>query len=102
MRFLLPAVLAVALMTPANAQFISGGGYNPPTLGHELFLIVAGAVLGGFLGPLFQILDGWIGITPGMRQQKANYAVQREIAASLDILVRLQTSCGGAEDDKPH
>jgi hypothetical protein len=42
----------------------------PPPLasfGHELMLIVIGAVLGGFLGPAFQILDGWLGITPGIR-----------------------------------
>ena len=63
----------------------------PPlaSFGHELMLIVIGAVLGGFLGPLFQILDGWLGITPGIRQQKANYAVQREIAAPLETLVKM-------------
>jgi hypothetical protein len=60
-----------------------------PSFGHELMLIVIGAVLGGFLGPAFQILDGWLGITPGIRQQKANYAVQREIEAHLATLVKM-------------
>jgi hypothetical protein len=50
----------------ANAQFVSAGVSPPPTLAHELFLVLVGAVLGGFLGPLFQILDGWLGITPGV------------------------------------
>jgi hypothetical protein len=50
-------------------------------------LIVIGAVLGGLLGPIFMIVDGWIGMTPGAKQQKANYAVQREIAESLRTLV---------------
>lgn len=54
-----------------------------------MMLIVIGAVLGGFLGPAFQILDGWFGITPGIRQQRANYAVQREIEAHLATLVKM-------------
>jgi hypothetical protein len=75
----------------ANAQGIILP-YPPSqtTLGHELMLIVIGAVLGGFLGPVLTILDGWIGISPGVKQQKANYAVQRDIAASLRTLVTLQ------------
>jgi hypothetical protein len=68
-----------------------GMGPPPPTLGHELFLVLVGAVLGGFLGPILQMLDAWVGISPGAKQQKANYAVQRKIAASLDALVKAQT-----------
>jgi hypothetical protein len=51
-------------------------GYAPPgvSLGHELMLILIGAVFGGFLGPLLQILDGWLGISPGIKQQRANFA----------------------------
>jgi hypothetical protein len=86
-----PALLASVMSAQASAQPIGGGIPHQTTLGHELLLVLVGAVLGGFLGPLFQILDGWIGISPGVRQQKANYAVQREIAASLDALVRAQT-----------
>jgi hypothetical protein len=85
------ALLASLMSAQASAQPIGGGIPHQTTLGHELFLVLVGAVLGGFLGPLFQVLDGWIGISPGVRQQKANYAVQREIAASLDALVRAQT-----------
>jgi hypothetical protein len=54
-----------------------------------LMLIVIGVVFGGILGPAFQILDGWLGITPGIRQQKANYAVQREIEAHLATLAKM-------------
>jgi hypothetical protein len=72
-----------------NGLPFGGGAYIAPSFGHELMLIVIGAVLGGFLGPLFQILDGWFGITPGIRQQKANYAVQREIEAHLETLVKM-------------
>ena len=88
----LPMVLAIIVMSaPASAQIISSGGSAPPSLWHELMLILIGAVLGGFLGPLFQILDGWIGISPGVRQQKANYQVQRAIEAHLAVLVKQAT-----------
>ena len=84
------------------AQGISGGAATPPpTLQHELFLIVTGAVLGGALGPLFQIVDSWLGITPGSRSQRANYHVQREILRSLRELIKLQrhkTEDGGEAD----
>jgi hypothetical protein len=46
--------------------------------------------MGGMLGPIFQILDSAVGITPGARQMRANYEVQREIAASLRQLVTAQ------------
>jgi hypothetical protein len=83
----------ILLAAPVSAQFSSGGGgFPPPSFQHELTLIVVGAVLGGFLGPLLQILDAWIGITPGIKQQRANYAVQREIAAHLATLVKLTAS----------
>ena len=54
-------------------------------------LIVIGAVLGGFLGPILSMLDNAIGISSRAKQQKANYAVQREIAASLRTLVNRQS-----------
>ena len=98
----------ILIAAPGFAQF-SGGGVaiiGGPSFGHELMLIVIGAVLGGFLGPLFQILDGWLGITPGIRQQKANYAVQREIAAHLETLVKMASQNATetqtpARDDRP-
>jgi hypothetical protein len=86
--YLLVAFSLIVTVASANAQIISGGFTPPPSLKHELMLILIGAVLGGFLGPLFQILDSWIGISPGARQQKANYQVQREIAAHLAVLVK--------------
>jgi hypothetical protein len=86
--FSLSAALIVS--GPANSQMLSGGFPPQTSFGHELMLIVIGAVLGGFLGPLFMVLDGWFGISPGVKQQRANYAVQREIAASLRALVTLQ------------
>lgn len=82
---------ALIISGPTNSQTISGGFPPQTTFGHELMLIVIGAVLGGFLGPLFMVLDGWFGISPGVKQQKANYAVQREIAANLRTLVTLQS-----------
>jgi hypothetical protein len=82
---------ALIISGPANAQMISGVT-PPPTLEHELMLVLVGAVLGGFLGPVLMLVDGWIGVSPGVKQQKANYAVQREIAASLRTLVTLQTN----------
>ena len=63
---------AVLASVPGSAQMIGGGGPPPPTLGHELTLIVVGAVLGGALGPVFQLFDSLLGITPGARQQQAN------------------------------
>jgi hypothetical protein len=64
-----------------------------PSFGHELMLIVIsaglGGLLGGLLGPLLQMLDARFGISPGMKQQKANYEVQREIAAHLATLVKM-------------
>src|SRR6266446_5922151 len=83
---------ALIISGPANTQIISGGIPPQPTFWHELMLIVIGAVLGGFLGPVLMMLDGAIGISPGAKQQKANYTVQREIAASLRTLVTLQAN----------
>ncbi len=93
--------LAAALIIsgPANAQIVSGGIPPQPTLGHELMLVLVGAVLGGFLGPLLMLVDGWIGISPGVKQQKANYAVQREIAESLRTLVTPQAQA--QDEGKP-
>lgn len=91
-RHVLSALATIMAVVPvANAQSISAGAQPPPALSHELFLVLVGAVLGGFLGPLLQMLDNWVGITPGVRQQRANYAVQREIAASLQALIKLET-----------
>jgi hypothetical protein len=93
LRRALTAFPLILLAAPVSAQFSSGGGVPPPpSFQHELTLIVVGAVFGGFLGPLLQILDAWIGITPGIKQQRANYAVQREIAAHLATLVKLTAS----------
>jgi hypothetical protein len=86
LRLALTVFPLLLLAEPVTAQFTSGGGYSPPSLQHEMTLIIIGAVLGGFLGPLLQIIDAWIGITPGIRQQRANYAVQREIEAHLATL----------------
>ena len=82
----------------ATADIFSGGPLPQPTLAHELFLVLVGGVLGGVLGPVFQILDGAIGITPGVKQQRKNYAVQRDIAASLRTLVRVQAARGTEGD----
>jgi hypothetical protein len=81
---------ALIISGPANAQMVFPGPPPQATLGHELMLVLVGAVLGGFLGPVLMLVDAWIGISPGVKQQKANYAVQREIAASLRTLVTLQ------------
>jgi hypothetical protein len=43
---------ALIISGPANSQMISGGFPPQATFVHELMLIVIGAVLGGFLGPL--------------------------------------------------
>jgi hypothetical protein len=80
---------ALSISGSANANMVIPG---PPTLEHELMLVLVGAVLGGFLGPILMLIDGWIGISPGVKQQKANYAVQRDIAANLRTLVTLQAN----------
>jgi hypothetical protein len=81
-----------------NGLPFGGGAYIAPSFGHELMLIVIGAVLGGLLGgllgPLLQMLDARFGISPGMKQQKANYEVQREIAAHLATLVKVASQNG--------
>jgi hypothetical protein len=67
----------------------------PPVvpLGHEVTMIliaaVVGGLVGGLLGPLLQMLDSRFGITPGIKQQRANYEVQREIEAHLATLVKM-------------
>ena len=81
------------ISAPAEAQTI-GVSSQGPTFTHELTLIVIDAVLGGFLGPLLMIVDGWIGISPGARRQKQNYAAQRDIADSLRTLIALKTTNG--------
>ena len=86
--YLLIALGLIVMVPSAKAQMISSSSPPPPSFEHELMLIVIGAVLGGFLGPLLQIIDSWIGISPGVRQQKANYAVQRKIEAHLALLVK--------------
>jgi hypothetical protein len=84
-------IIALIISGRANAQIMpgGGGGYPPPTLWHELMLIVIGAVLGGFLAPVLMMIDNGIGLSPGAKQQKANYAVQREIAENIRTLVIL-------------
>lgn len=88
---LIRGVQAILLLSMSSGVAFASGPPTPaPTLSHELFLIVTGAVLGGLLGPILQIIDSWLGVTPGARQQKENYEVQREIAASLVKLVAVQ------------
>jgi hypothetical protein len=97
------SLLAAAFLvsTPANAQIISGVS-QPPSLSHELMLIVIGAVLGGFLGPLLMIIDSRLGISPGTKQQRENYRVQREIAASLRTLISMaERQNSGKSESKP-
>jgi hypothetical protein len=80
---------AFLIFSPANAQMIGGGCPPPTSLSHGLMLIVIGAVLGGFLAPFLMIIDNCLGISLGVRQQKANYQVQREIADSLRTLISM-------------
>lgn len=89
MRTVLAGLFAL-VSSPAFAEVGAAPPTPAPTLGHELFLIVAGAVLGGLLGPILQIVDSWLGLTPGTKQMRANYEVQREIAANLAKLVAVQ------------
>ena len=66
-----------------------------PTLFHELFLVLVGAVLGGLLGPLLQVFDDMLGLTPGARYRLENYQVQRDIAVSLaEILSVVREKAG--------
>src|SRR5579859_6224717 len=87
-------LLSALIPISASAQ-MSGPGpippYPPETLTHELLLVLAGAVFGGFLGPILQAVDSSLGVTPGAKLQRRNYKVQREIAASLRQLVDAQT-----------
>ena len=91
MRFVsglaLCAVLPLASL-PAYGQFGPGAmNYPPASLSHEFLLVLSGAIFGGLFAPILQALDFWLGITPGAKQQRENYEVQREIAASLRHLV---------------
>ena len=86
------------LSVAASAQSLSPGPTiippdlaKQPTLGHELFLVLIGAVLGGLLGPLLQVFDDWLGVTPGSRYRLENYRVQRNIETILsDMLTVLR------------
>jgi hypothetical protein len=80
---LLGLMMLLASTTGFTQGMPVGASTPPPTLSHELFLIVTGVVLGGALAPAFQIFDSWLGLTPGARLQRENYKVQREIAESL-------------------
>ena len=82
--------LMLALCPIAAVAQITPGRPPPTTLSHELFLIFVGALLGGFLGPILQAIDLWLGITPGAKQQQDNYEVQREIASSLRVIADAQ------------
>jgi hypothetical protein len=95
-------VLAVLIPLSASAQYGPGPAppYPPPTLAHEFFLILAGAVFGGFLAPILMAVDFRLGISAGAQQQRENYAVQRDIAASLRQLVNAKPT-GGTEGTHP-
>ncbi len=93
------AILAIIPMAAFSQVIGSPAPYPPATLTHELSLVLAGAVFGGFLGPILQAFDFWLGITSGAKQQRENYEVQREIAASLRQLVDAQLAASKVSDE---
>ncbi len=83
-RSLLTVCVITMLGSFAARAQVFGGGPAPPTLSHELLLVVAGAIIGGFLGPLCQMIDYSLGISTGAKQQRKNYEIQERMEASRD------------------